>query len=113
MWYNWIIDKIFERAFRTYKYPFEKADAKIFQMPEPTRKEYFRQASMMVDNVAYQIEMKELIRKYYQELSLKTTTGTEQAAYRLTLKALQDLDGRFKHLARLYSPVETKYTENL
>lgn len=104
MCYNTVVKKLFELLYATYHYPFERSDARIYKMKDPERKEYFRQAKELLDNRAFIQEFEELTRKYYQELAVKATNETEKAAYRLTLKAIQDFHKRFQQLGAMYTP---------
>lgn len=104
MWYNRLIEWVFSKRFAAYEYQFDKADVRIMKMKDAEKKEYYRRAKDIVENETYSSEMQELVRKYYTELACKTGTPLEQQAYRLTLKAIQDFDGRLKALASLYSP---------
>lgn len=104
MWYNYLIEWMFRKCFDGYEHQFEKADVRISRMKDVERKEYYRRAKDIVENETYSAEIQELIRKYYAELACKTGSVLEQQSYRLTLKAIQDLDGRLKALASLYSP---------
>lgn len=113
MWYNFIITWIFRKLFAAYDYPFERADAQIAVMPIPERKEYFLQAKNLLANPVFKLEMQELVRKYYQELAIKSNGPVEQMAYRLTLKALQDLNKRVASLSSLYSELQIKHTQKL
>jgi len=113
MWYNFVIDKIFQRYFKTFEYPFDRSDKLISQMKAPERKEYFRQAKDVLENRAIKQEIQEVVRQYYQELAIKTQNPVEQMAYRLALKALQDLNGRFLQLSNTYMELQPKYTDKL
>lgn len=104
MWYNYVVRKVFEKLYGAYSYPFTRSDKKIAAMPDPERKEYFRQAKELLDNRAYRQEFEDLTRRFYQELAVKTTSNEEMLAYRLTLKMIQDFDKRFQALARMYTP---------
>lgn len=104
MWYNYIVEWMFRKRFGAYEHQFVKADVKIMKMKDAEKKEYYRRAKDIVENETYAAEVQELIRKYYAELACTTNGELEQQSYRLTLKAIQDLDGRLKALASLYSP---------
>jgi len=95
---------MFGRYFHAYIHQFKKADDNIMRMKDAEKKEYYRAARDIVENATYAAEIQELIRKYYTELACKTGSTLEQQSYRLTLKAIQDFDGRLKALASLYSP---------
>jgi len=73
-------------------------------MPVAERTEYFRQAKDLLDNRVFNQELKELIRTYYQEMACKTTNAEELNYYRLTIKALSDLEKRVRGLAIQYVP---------
>lgn len=98
------IEWVFQRWFAGYIFPFDRSSELILGMYEPERMEYYRQAKELIENRAYKQEIQELIRIYYQELAIKSTSKVEQTAYRLTIKALQDLDKRFATLATQYHP---------
>jgi hypothetical protein len=109
-----LIEWIFGKMFSGYVFQFSAAEDRVMLMNDPTRREYFRKAKELVENGVYSEEMKDLIRKYYKELALKTGSKLEMQSYRLTLKALQELDGRFRQLATMYkSPSITKSTDKL
>ena len=96
-----VIQEQFAKEFALYEFPFEKADDKILKMDEGERKEYFRQAKEdVLESKVWSIEIQELIRVFYQELAIKTTTEVEREAYRLTLIALQKLNARMVGLAQ-------------
>jgi len=97
-----LIEWLFSKRYKAYSYPFDRSNDKIAEMKDAERTEYYRQAKDLLENRVYIQELQELIRKYYQELALKSISKEEIQAYRLTLKAIQDLDGRVKALASLY-----------
>lgn len=99
-----IVEWIFRQLFSAFKYTFRRSDDRISEMKEAERTEYYRQAKDLLENRVYLQEMEELVRRYYQELALKTRSKLEQQAYRLTLKAVQELDGRVRNLASMYAP---------
>lgn len=99
-----LIDWIFSKLFKAYAYPFSRSNDRIAAMKDAERMEYYRQAKDLLDNRVYRQEMEEIVRRFYQELALKTPSNMEMQAYRLTLKLAQDLDGRIKSLASLYVP---------
>jgi predicted AAA+ superfamily ATPase len=97
-----IIDKIFAKLYRTYEYPFESSDLKIAKMKEAERTEYYRQCKELAENRAFIQEMQELVRTLYGELACRTVSKVEQAGYRLTLKAIQDLEKRIRTFGNMY-----------
>lgn len=99
-----IIKWLFSYWFGMYVFPFDRSTETILGMSEPERTEYFRQAKDLLDNRAYKQEIQELIRVYFQELAVKSESDVERTAYRLTIKALQDLDKRMHTLATQYHP---------
>lgn len=99
-----LLEWLFERTFRAYSYTFRRSDEIIEAMKDPERREYYRQAKELAENKVFRQEMEEMIRRYYQELSLKSTTKLEQQGYRMALLSLQDLDRRIKSLALLSKP---------
>lgn len=99
-----LIEWIFGRLFKGYRFDFSRSDAKIAAMKDAERVEYYRQAKDLLENRVYIQETQDLIRRYYAELALKTGSKLEQQAYRLTLKALQDFETRVRSLAVLYHP---------
>lgn len=99
-----LIEYIFRKLYGNYVFPFERSTSKIARMKEAERTEYYLSAKRIIDEPAYNQEMQECIRKFYQELAIKTDNKIDQAAYRLTLKFAQELDKRFKTLASLYAP---------
>lgn len=103
-WYNLLIELVFTRRFASFEYPFERSDAKIMSMQDAEKKEYYRQAKDLLENRVYVQEMQELIRSFYQDLSIKTVEAVDMQAHRLTLLAIQNLDKRIRGLASLYSP---------
>jgi len=109
-----LIEWLFSKKFKAYTYPFDKSNDRIAAMKDAERTEYYRQAKELMENRVYIQEMQELVRKYYQELALKSTNKMEIQAYRLTLKAIQDLDGRVKALASLYvTPTINKASDTI
>lgn len=101
---NWLVSVLFEDWFAGYVFPFDRSSSLILGMPEAERVEYFRQAKELRENRVYTLEIQELIRVYYQKLAVDSKTEVERTAYRLTVKALQDLDRRIQSLAVQYHP---------
>lgn len=99
-----IIEKLFAKLYGTYDYPFRSSDKKIAEMKEAERTEYYRQCKELIDNRAFVQELQELVKTYYGELACQTVSKTEQNAYRLTLKALQDFEKRVRNLGTMYRP---------
>lgn len=108
-----IVQWLFKKAFEQYIFPFSRSDEKIQKMNEAQRTEYFRQAIELTENRVYTQEVEEIIRVYYQKLSVKSFNGVEQASYRQALLLFQELDKRIKSQAVLYKAPSLPKTSNL
>lgn len=104
MWYNYFVQWVFRKKFQAYVFPFESSDAKIAKMSDAEKKEYYRQAKDLLENRVFQQELQESIRKFYQELALKTGSVADMQAHRLTCTFIQDFHRRVMSLATLYQP---------
>ena len=102
----------FEETFAAYQFPFDKADAMINNKDNSERNVYYQKARDIIENSTFKSEYQEIIRKFYQELAIKTVTDEERQAYRLTLKFMKDLEERFLMLASLYKQEPTNTNNN-
>lgn len=98
----WVIKKTFERYYGNYIYPFLNADVEIEGLSDNGKLRYYEAVKDWRESKAYKIEMNSLIRKFYQELSLKTVAEESIAGYRLSLIWLQNYERRLKELADKY-----------
>ena len=109
-----IVQWLFNKLYGGYAYPFKRSDAKIMEMADAEKKEYYRQAKDLLENRVYMQENEEAVRNFYQELAVKTGSKVEQQAYRLTLMFIQAQDKRVRSLASLYQPPNVNnFTKNL
>jgi len=106
---QWIVRKTFERFYKYYLYPFEKADTVLDELPERAKYLYLDDIRHWVDSKAYKVEMEELVRTFYQELSIKPLSTENLIGYRLCLIFLKNLEARFHHLKQLAEVEEQQY----
>ena len=98
-----LIEWMFYKCFRGYVFPFEKLNDKLLKMTEAQRRNYFASAKELMENEVLNDVLEEAVRKFYQELSVKSQGKLEQGAYRLTLTWInQQFKNKIKELALLF-----------
>lgn len=90
----WVVRKVFEKYYGNFIYPFEKVDEKRYNLSPAGQYRYLMDVNSWVESVAFKNELEELIRKFYQELSIKANDDILKTAYRLILIFLQNYESR-------------------
>lgn len=96
---HWIIQRVFNRYYGNFFYPFELAEQEWASKPESQRWRMYRDISEFVKSDVYRIEYQNIVRKFYNELALESKTEEQIAGYRLALLFLKSFDVRLKKLA--------------
>lgn len=112
---KYVIRKVFERYYGNFIYPFEKTDEIRLNLSPEAQYRYLMDINSFVDSKAFKIEIEGMIRKFYQELSLKPTNDIDISAYRLTLIFIKTLESRLLSLQEEYrlSEANSKAEESL
>ena len=93
---------MFERMFRHFNYPFEKAEEEFQELTEVEQYRYLQQVHEWVDSKAYKAESREIIRTIYKDMSNKAINKTEFTGYRLALIMMKRYDQRLLYLNERY-----------
>lgn len=96
----YIIRKEFERRFKYFNHPFERADMQVNNLKPIERRLYYLAIHNWINSKAFKIEMGEMIRTFYAELSLKAIKEPEFSAYRMTLLFIKRFQARLTILAK-------------
>lgn len=103
----WIIRKIFARRFKYFDYSFQRADEYLAGLLPSKRISYYKAISDWKESDAYKIEMQEIVKTFYEELSVKTIQEPQFSGYRLVLLFIQRYEQRMNYLAKKYEVEET------
>lgn len=93
-----LLEKYFYERFKGYELPLEP-----LKIPEGERQGYYIRAKDLVQSDVLRNELREVKRKLYNELALRTKTELERQGYRMTLIAISDLEKRLTVLGDLYA----------
>lgn len=93
----WAVSWVFKIYFRTYVYPFDRADDKFEKLSPSEKAAHLSAISNWVNSSAYKLESTEFLRKLYEDLATKPADDIMITAHRLCLLAEQD---KQKRLAR-------------
>jgi hypothetical protein len=102
----WAVSWVFRVSFRTFMYPFEKADVQYMKMNDYEKANYLREIYNWVNSSAYRLESQELLRKIYQDLALKPCDDISLTAYRLVIMTIQDNQKRLAKISEQYKDME-------
>lgn|SRR3990167_10316554 len=104
-----IIEWLFYWCFKGYVFPFEKLNDKLLAMDEARRRNYFATAKELIENEVLTDIIQEATRKFYQELSVKSSGSIEQAGYRMTLIWINEqFNKKIKELAMQFTTFKPK-----
>lgn len=95
----WAVQKVMERYFSGYVYPFERSQAYFQGLSEEAKASYAYKVKELLENEAFDREMQEMTRKFYQELALNSQNAEAMTAYRLTLSFIQQWHQHLRRLA--------------
>lgn len=109
---SWIVRKIFEKRFKYFIYPFERSDEVIERLSYAERLSYLEDCNRWFKSKAYKTEMEELLRTFYQELSLKSTSEIHRTGYRLGCIFVKNMENRLNYLQTLYEAEDNKKITN-
>lgn len=95
----WAVKKVMERYFSGYIYPFERSQAYFQGLSDEAKASYAYKVKELLENEAFDREMQEITRKFYQELALNSQNIEAMTAYRLTLSYIQQWHQHLRRLA--------------
>lgn len=112
---KYVIRKVFEKYYGNFLYPFEKTDEIRLKLSPQSQYRYLMDVNSFVESKAFKTEFEGVIRRFYQELSLKPTNEIDISAYRLTLIFIQSFENRLLSLQEEYRLTEanSKAEQNL
>ena len=99
---KWIINKLFNRYFKYFNYPFSTANSYINSLPQNKRHKYYREVSEWIKSEAFRVEHQSLMKLAYKELATEDTDSYSREAYRLLLIFLVKYEQRLNHLNEVY-----------
>ena len=94
-----IIRQRFEQLFRDFDHCFDTSIAKLASVSEEKRKEYYRKASELQNNIVHQIESEEIIRSFITFIAMQSKDDREGVLMRGGLMILKRLNERYMDLA--------------
>lgn len=94
---------MFNRLFKYFNYPFDKADDKFDNLTELEQFKYLQDIRDVVENKAYQEEYQEIIRTIYERLATESQSTAQFTGYRLSLIVLKRFDQRLRLLKEKYT----------
>lgn len=109
----WVVTKFMERYFNGYVYPFERSEAYVNTLSDEARASYAFKVKEILENEAFDREMQEMTRKFYQELALKSQNVEATIAYRLTLSFIQQFHQHLRRLATNTKAVRARVMKNV
>lgn len=95
----WAASKVMGLHFSGYSYPFERSEAYFRGLSEDAKASYAFKVKELLENEAFDREMQEITRKFYQELALNSKNQEAMTAYRLTLSFVQQFHQHLRRLA--------------
>lgn len=97
---------VFRYYFNSFVYSFDDIDTARRAMVEPSQMRYYEDVAAWVGSTAYKMEMDNLVRTAYRELSTIPTTEELFTAYRLLLVFLRNYESRLKGIAVEYNSLQ-------
>lgn len=106
---------MFERMFRYFQYPFDKAEEEFDKLTETEQYKYLQQVHEWVESNAYKAESREITRTMYRDMGNKAVNKIEFTGYRLSLMMMKRYDQRLLFLNEKYKRLDERQqlTESL
>ena len=94
---------MFNRLFRYFDYPFDKADEEFEKLSETEQFKYLQDIYEWTESKSYKIESQEIIRTIYRDMANKAQNNIEFTGYRLALILFKRYDQRLLFLKSKYN----------
>ena len=97
-----IVKFVFQRRYKYFEYPFDSAEKQIRKMTLEEKESYYLSAKKFKESKVFEIEFKNIVKTFYQELATKASSDVEVAGYRLSLLFIQRLEQRLNDISNEY-----------